>query len=308
MNDNQNSNENVACAQATFDTPNELKEKLIRTAQNIQMLPDVAVQAIAIAEDPDARIKQLVDVIAQDVKLTTDILQLSNCSLFGATEPTLCLQKAIMRLGFRLTKSLILATSISSMMKQMPWRETRIRDMLCEHGLLTAIFGSQLNQLFGLGMQGEEFTGGLVHDVGRTLLAISMPDEFSQFDPMDFCESESMLDREIDVLGTTHADVGAWFLQRNHLPDELITVALYHHTPQKTTRFNRLVALTSLADELANYCHRDKEAEVFDVQENSNLELLEFLGVEAARQKCESAFAEMLEIAKESLRQMLSFN
>jgi HD-like signal output (HDOD) protein len=294
-------------AEKTLGPPRQLLEVLIRQVRDLKMLPDVAIQAIAIADNPDSKIVQLVDVVAQDIKLTADILALSNCSLFGSTKPALCLQQAIMRLGFRLTKSMILASSITSMMQKMPWQEVRIRDLLCEHSLLTAILCTRLNGLFQLGMQGEEFTGGLIHDLGRTLLAVSLPEEFGEFDGLDFVEPENMLDREMNAIGTTHAEVGAWFLERNHLPDELVTVARYHHAPQNAKKFPRLVAVTAVADDLANFCHRNEQDQVFECAGNRNLELLEYLGVDSAISKLEESSAEIMEAAKDGVQQMLKF-
>jgi HD-like signal output (HDOD) protein len=285
--------------------PRKLTEILIQTARDLQMLPDVAVKAIAIADDPDAKVNDLVNVIAQDVKLTADILSLSNSSVFGSTQPILGLDQALARVGFRQTKNMIFASSITSMMQKMPWQETRIRDTLCKHSFLTGIINSRLNNLFGLGMQGEEFTAGLVHDIGRTLLAVSIPDEFELFDPLNFDESDGLIDRELDCIGTTHAEVGAWFLRRNHLPDELITVARYHHCPQEATMFKRLVAVTAVADDLANFSERhDGDAE-FNCAENKNLEILGVLGVEGAVEKLQELATVILESAKIEVNQIL---
>lgn len=285
--------------------PRKLTEILIQTARDLQMLPDVAVKAIAIADDPDAKIKDLVNVIAQDVKLTADILSLSNSSVFGSTQAILSLDQALARVGFRQTKNMIFASSITSMMQKMPWQETRVRDTLCKHSFLTGIISSRLNSLFGLGMQGEEFTAGLVHDVGRTLLAVSIPDEFELFDPLDFDESDGLIERESDRIGTTHAEVGAWFLQRNHLPEELITVARYHHAPQDANKFKRLVAVTAVADDMANFSHCDTADAEFNCAENRNLELLATLGVEDAVEKLQELTSVILDSAKLEVNQIL---
>lgn len=297
----------MAVVEPSFSPPRDLKENLVQAVKGLQILPDVAIQAIAIADDPDALIQDLVDVIAQDVKLTSDILALSNCSLFGSSTPAVSLQKAIMRLGFRQTKSLILASSITSMMRNMPWREVRVRDLLCEHGMLTANLCTMLNGLFRLEMQGEEFTAGLVHDLGRTLLAVTIPNDFQSFDPLDFDEPRSILDREQDQIGTTHAEVGAWFVQRSGLPEELMVVARHHHSPQHAGEFELLTTLTALADEMANFCQRTRGQGEFDFSASPYLSRMEEMGVDSASQKLEESFAHIIQSAKESVAQMLRF-
>ena len=167
-----------ATTDQTICPPRHLTEILIQKARDLQMLPDVAIKAISVADDPDAKIKELTSIIAQDIKLTTNLLSLSNSTLFGVGQPVSSLQIAITRVGFRQTKNMILASCFTSMLNKMDWKEVRIRDLLCNHSFLTGIISSRLNKLFNLGLQGEEFTAGLTHDVGRTLLAVTIPDEF----------------------------------------------------------------------------------------------------------------------------------
>ena len=288
-------------------SPRELAETLVQQARDLQMLPDVAVQAIAIVDEPEASLKDLVDIIAQDIRLTTDILSLSNSSLFGFGQPVLNLQKAITRVGLRQTKNMILAASFNSMMKNMDWQEERVRNELAKHSFITGIIASHLNRLFRLGIQGEEFTAGLIHDVGRTLIAVSIPDAFNEFDPLTFDEQDNLLDHELNLIGTTHAEIGAWFLQRNHLPNELIDVARFHHNPQDATAFKRLISLISLADDMANFTQRDGDVEAYDPSELEAVKILEYLGVDDVSAKVKDSAVEIIESANEEVSQLLSF-
>lgn len=292
--------------------PRNLTEVLVAKARDMKMLPDIAVKAIVIAEDPNADVSELVKVVAQDVKLTTDIVSLSNSSMFGSTRPILSLQNAITRVGFRQTRNMLLSASVAAMMKEMNWFEKDVREKLCRHSFMTASISSQLNRLLRMGLQGEEFTAGLIHDIGRTLLAVALPTQFRRFDLMEFDESIDLLSHELNILGTTHAEVGAWYLQRNCLPDELIDVARYHHAPEEAGRFKRLIALTAAADRLSNFCMtaagvEDRSAAFanHDCSVCPNLELLEALGVEDAVDKTQRSVSQILESAWTESENML---
>lgn len=302
----ENEMTSVDCSEAICP-PRHLTEILIQQARDLRMLPEVAVRAIAIADDPNANIKELVNVVAQDVKLTTDIVSLSNSSLFGSSESTASLQKAITRVGFRQTKNMVMASSITSLMRRMPWHELRVRDLLCKHSFLTGVINSRLNVLFGIGLQGEEFTAGLVHDIGRTLLAVTIPEEFDRFDPLDFDESDEQMNGEIRSIGTTHAEIGAWFLQRNHLPEELVMVARYHHSPQDSAKYKRLIALTAIADEMANHVQREGSGVEYQCDESPNLKLLEKLGVVNPISKLQEYSEEVLSSSLQETNQLLKF-
>ena len=225
--------------------------------------------------------------------------------MFGSTQSIVSLQQAVTRVGFRQTKNMILASSITSMMQGMAWQEIKVRDSLCKHSLLTAVINSQLNALFMLGLQGEEFTAGLIHDIGRTLLAVAMPTEFATFDRMDFLEPGNHIDQEIASIGTSHSEIGAWFLQRNDLPEELIAVARYHHTPQDATKFQRLVALTAIADDMANFSQRDEPGVTFDGAANHYVEFLENLGVVGATDILQASAQAVLESSHLEVKQMI---
>ena len=60
--------------------PRKLTEILARTARDRQVIPQVAVQAIAIADDPHAHVKSLVSVIAQVIRLSSVILSFATAA------------------------------------------------------------------------------------------------------------------------------------------------------------------------------------------------------------------------------------
>jgi HD-like signal output (HDOD) protein len=289
------------------DSKRKLTEQLIQTAREIKMLPDVAAKAIAIADDPNASTQAFANIIAQDPRLTRDILSLSNSPLFPrapGVKPISCLKMAINRLGSRQTKQMILVSCYSSMLNQMDLEEVHVREILARHSFLTGVISTKLNKLFKLGIQGEEFTAGLLHDVGRILLATAAPKEFKLLDAMDFTERHDVINEEIEFIGTSHAEVGEWFLLRNHLPEELVSVARHHHNPAASGKFKRFVALISVADDLANYYQRQELEKEYDCTNLASLRLLETLGVENSIARLGEAWPKILSESVESSSQL----
>lgn len=72
------------------------------------------------------------------------------------------------------------------MMRNMSLAEEWIRDVLSQHAFVTGLTAVHVNRIVGTGFQGEEFAAGLIHDFGRTPLALCMPDQFVSADPLDF--------------------------------------------------------------------------------------------------------------------------
>lgn len=256
--------------------PPALADNLLCRAGDLRMLPAIAMQALDVANDPDCTIAEFTAVVEHDVKLASDLLRVANSSLyFRGGRRVGNLHQAVVRLGFAQCKNLIISSSVASLIKRMTLEEEWIHDVLWRHSFLTAVLAVNLNRALGLGFQGEEFTAGLIHDLGRILLAVVTPGMFSQLDPLDFDESPTLLDRERSLIGTTHADFGAWYAEHNRLPPELVEAVRYHHTPHLAGKHVRLAAVVAVADHMANHHQRTGEALGYDATANEHLIHLE---------------------------------
>lgn len=140
--------------------------------------------------------------------------------------------------------------------------------VLWRHSVLTGVVAMAINKTFQLGFIGEEFTAGLIHDIGRSLFGAVAPDDFAKADPLDFEEVDGFLGLEQDVLRTDHCRLGAWFIAQNRLPQALVDVVRWHHSPGQAVENRRLVALTSMADHMANYLQRHGTPDGYQAEEN----------------------------------------
>jgi HD-like signal output (HDOD) protein len=291
----------------TSQLPAELQASFRQRAQKLQMLPGVAVQALEIARDPECSIREFVAVVERDAKLASDILGMANSAMFSiGSSPIITLQQSIVRLGFRQCRNLILSSSMASLMKRLSLEEEWIRDVLWRHGFLTGMLAMTINKVTGAGFQGEEFAAGLMHDFGRTLIAVCFPDQFSFVDPLEFDESPEMLVAEKRVIGADHCEAGAWFAEFNRLPSEFVEVIRHHHTSSAAPKHRRLVALTSAADHMANHLQRFDDADEYDLQKNEAVFILEGTGVTNVFGRLSEMHRDMMNVAKRDAQKMWS--
>jgi HD-like signal output (HDOD) protein len=284
--------------------PSDIEMHIRRRIADINMLPTIATQALDIAKDPGCSVDKFSQVVERDVKLATEVLALSNSVMYSPGAPICSLHQAVMRLGFRQCKNLIVTSSLKACMSQITLSEEWIREVLWRHSFTTAMISLYINRALNIGFQGEEFTAGLIHDFGRTLFAISLPDQFCEIDTFEFDESAATLEHERGIVGTDHCEVGAWFAIANKLPEALVDTIRFHHKPESATRNGRLVALTAVADHMANHHQRFDEWEGYDVSTNEAVRLLEKSGVphaterltEIGRQILESSVADAAEM------------
>ncbi|MBX3444974.1 MAG: HDOD domain-containing protein [Planctomyces sp.] len=278
------------------EPPEELIERLRRKLPTLQMLPAVATQALEIARQPDCSIAAFSGVVERDLKLAADILKMANSVLYSTGTPVASLHQAVVRLGFHHCRSVIVSSSYDSLTRTLGAEEQASRELLTRHGFLTAIFALRLNHCLHLGFQGEEFTAGLMHDIGRLLLSVAAPETFREADPLDFQETGELEDREREAFGVSHAEFGAWFADQSDLPQPLVAAIRFHHAPKDAGTHRRLAALTAAADELANFVQRPgrSEDEEYDPATNDAVRLLERIGAAGAEDKFAANAAQLI--------------
>lgn len=288
--------------------PESLQTLLRSRMQKLQMLPGVAIQALEIARDSECSIKEFVAVVERDGKLASDILKLANSAMFSSGGAAIMgLHQAIVRLGFRQCRNLILSASMTSLMNSLSLEEEWIRDLLCRHGFLTSLLSVGVNRVTGIGFQGEEFAAGLIHDFGRMVIATCLPEQFSAVDPLDFNESPRTLTAERKILGADHCQIGGWYAESNRLPSEFVEVALFHHCPDAATRHRKLVSLIAACDHMANHIHRNEAIERYDVSSNLALVTLEQNGVSNAVGRLKDVCQELMTQSKRDAQALWSF-
>ncbi len=274
--------------------PTELRETILDKTSRLVMLPDIAARALRMATDPETSIKSFAHLVQRDIKLASDVLSLANGVMYSAGQTTASLPHAIARLGFEKCKNLVIASSIKSAICGMELDTQWTRNVLWKHSITTGVIAVDLNRRLHAGFAGDEFAAGLIHDFGRLLMATAFPDSFATFDSLNFDESAETLERENEATGSNHCVVGAWFAATQGLPKSLCDVIRNHHTPEQCNENLRLVALTAIADHMANYHHRFGESGEYDPKSNSAVELLEQTGIKNARSEFQRIASDVL--------------
>lgn len=251
-----------------------LEKKILALVENLPTLPDAANRAVALADDPNCRMSDLARLIEADAAIATGLLRVANSALFAAGNPVTKLDQALSRLGLWSAKNLIISIAVQSLFRGIKGDAKARCEALWRHGSTTADLARHLNHTFRLGFKGEEYSAGLLHDLGRVLIAVADPESFSLADPMTFREDTDPTEGERAVLGVDHAALGSLFATHTNLPNDLVQAIRHHHGPDRAESAHRLVALTATADHLANHIHRGESAVAYDPKANGGLSCL----------------------------------
>jgi HD-like signal output (HDOD) protein len=214
-------------------------DKLPSTARTYWALTDAV-------RKPDVGTAVLAGIVEEDPAMPAKVLQLVNSAYFGLSHRVTSIQQAVLFLGVELLKGLVLTAQVFGILEKTPIPGFSL-DHLQEHSLLTARVARRL--VSDRDTAEDAFTAAVIHDVGQIVLAQGLPGPFTRVAETIRASGRPRQDVEREVLGVSHAEVGAYLLGVWGLPFSIIEAVAYHHTPGHVTVGARdLLAAVHTAD------------------------------------------------------------
>lgn len=211
---------------------NEKIKQVISQIDSLPSLPALYNAIINKLKDPDAPIKEIAEIISKDVGMTSKILKLVNSSFFGFFEKITNPAQAVSLLGLNTVKTLILSLEIFSIFN--PDDDVKFSfSGLWEHSTLTGVFCKEIAKEISEKPQFIEdaFLVGFLHDVGILTLAAKLPSDYKIVLQKARTENIPLWEAEIEVFGTSHAEVGAYLLGLWGFADHIVDAIARHHNP-----------------------------------------------------------------------------
>ncbi len=187
-------------------------------------MPLVAAQMMELINSPDTSAAALAKVVSKDPAVSARVLKIANSSFYSMSRQVSSLSTAVVILGERTLKNLVLAASMRGMNQSVG----KVEQMLWEDSMVCALGSRYLARKLVLADPEEAFMAGLFRHIGLTVLnnQEAKADEFI----IRSMESgnQSMAQQEREQFGATHAEIGAAVLEHWKLSEALSFVALHH--------------------------------------------------------------------------------
>lgn len=207
--------------------------KVISRISTLPSLPSLYIEITQEVESPDASIAKVGEIIDRDVGMTAKILQLVNSAFFGLRHHVSTPSQAASLLGLDVIRSLVLATEVFSSFKGAAsgidigamWAH-------CYH---VSTLAKKIAQEEGADAKScdHALMAGMLHDVGRLILANYLPDEYAAVTPCMEEKSIPVWEAERTIFNCTHMEVGGYLLGLWGLPNPIVEAVVYHHNPSK---------------------------------------------------------------------------
>ncbi len=210
----------------------QLLTEVAAEIDSLPSLPTLYLRIVEAVRHPDTSVAEVGRLIAGDLGMSAKVLQLVNSAFFGIRRHVASPQQAVALLGLDTIRALVLHGQV---FKQFP-RSVLKRFSLqaLEHHCITVgAYARRLAQLESAPQRvvDNAFMAGLLHDVGKLLLAANLPDVYEE--AMRLCDEEGCtpLEAEREVFGASHAEVGAYLLGLWGLADPIVEAVAFHHQP-----------------------------------------------------------------------------
>ncbi|TVQ81197.1 MAG: HDOD domain-containing protein [Bradymonadales bacterium] len=199
-------------------------ESLVKKAEDLEMLPQTAQKVIELVGQESTNAEGLAQVIEKDASVTTRILKIANSAFYGLRREVTTVQHAIMILGYRSVRSLVVATSSRSLHKKFGITE----QLLWDHSVGTAIISRILSANASPAVADLGFVGGLLHNVGRAVMNNECPKDYAEVMTGVYNEGKDCLELERQVFSFTYPEVGCRVIEKWGLPENIVRMIRYH--------------------------------------------------------------------------------
>ncbi len=211
-----------------------LKFRLLKTVGDLPAVPEVVTKIQAIMSDENSGLKELAKVIELEPAIATKVLNLVNSAYFGLTQKVSSIQVASSLLGQEQLREVLTMAAISNLMDKTLMGYRVDSRQLWRHSLAVAFGSNIITRKRCPALEGEIFTAGLIHDMGKTILDKQVYDRKESFEMFMGDGERTFLDAEREILGFDHAEIASELCLKWNFVEEHAQAIRYHHYPSQS--------------------------------------------------------------------------
>jgi putative nucleotidyltransferase with HDIG domain len=226
--------------------------KQLHKIKDIPTLPTIVFELNKHLEDPETSIAKVSQTIEKDQAMALKILKLVNSAFYGFKSRVSDVRNAVVLLGFNAVRNAIVSVSIiNALPKNILFQDFEM-NTFWKHSLAVAVTSKNIAQKAGVESPDNCFVGGLLHDVGKVIMAQYFQELFVRVWTYMQKECLSFHEAEQHELPVDHARIGAHLAERWALPQGLIDAIRWHQDFRSDIPNANFVMFIYLANVLVN--------------------------------------------------------
>lgn len=206
---------------------------LIGDVEALPSIPSTYWHLNELLSDGDAGIAEISALVERDSALSAKLLQVANSAYFGIAKTVSSVSMAVNYLGVDLLKAMALMVGI---FKAAPGAIT-VEGFSVGESQHQALLVAQVARriVTDRSRRDEAFTTGVLHDVGKLILATRFPSEYAAVLREAILSPLPIHEIERQLVGASHATIGAVLLGAWGLPYSMVRSVAYHHSLSEST-------------------------------------------------------------------------
>ncbi|MDQ5945995.1 MAG: hypothetical protein QG619_1418, partial [Pseudomonadota bacterium] len=188
------------------------RDTVLKGVRNLPSLPTVVIELLQSMDNDDADTRELAGKLARDQALTAKVLRVANSSFYGLQGKVDSIGDAIVVLGLHGVRTLATAAAITDVFAPKGSGgaasvQTYNMHLFWRHSIAVGLCAKAIARKRRLN-DGNAFTAGLMHDIGRLALASCFPAHIAAVAKDRAETGDCWLFAERRVLGLDHAEIG----------------------------------------------------------------------------------------------------
>jgi HD-like signal output (HDOD) protein len=209
------------------------REQTLKCLERLPSLSPMTSQLLARLARRNCDVIELTSVVEKDAVLSAQILRLANSAIFGRSQPISSVKHAIAMVGVGAMRKFALGASISNLFSRFRAAPSFSMARFNLHSVATGILVELISDEIEFEEHNGAFIAGLLHDVGKLLIAVSMPKHYENILAVAAVSGAPLIDCERQILGTDHAELSGLAVSRWELTESIRWAAFYHHEPER---------------------------------------------------------------------------
>ncbi|MEZ4334443.1 MAG: HDOD domain-containing protein [Myxococcota bacterium] len=206
-----------------------VRDRAERGSDELPAFPGVATRLVDLLEQPDAELREVEALVAQDAAVSAQVLRMANSLMYGGAMRIESIPHAVMRLGFRETAQVAMSAACRALFSLEDRAESEVFPELGRALWVDSLVASHGARLIAReikrGQPERVYLGAMFRDLG-TLLVLKVVARGLVRGRLRAKPDETLLRQVVELL---HADLGARYLRRAHLPEDVVQTVARHH-------------------------------------------------------------------------------
>lgn len=208
-------------------------DRIQSCVETLPALPQAVREVMQAMQRDDVSVERSVHLIEQDQALAARTLRVANSAFYGMSGRVGRIGDAVTLLGLRAVSGVLLAVSFSNGLDTSRCAGFDFRGYW-RHSMATALTARLLAPRLRLDPD-EGFVAGLLHDIGKLVLAAHFPVEGAQALALALSADVPDVEAERATLGLTHAQIGAVLVRHWRFPAPVVQAVEHHAQPSEAS-------------------------------------------------------------------------